>query len=68
MEILSTPAPKPRERKSRLTDEIRNLKPGQSVIVDPKTARCAVAHIKYSGGVAVQQKKADGKIQVWMIE
>ncbi len=66
MDILTTPAPKPRPRKKRITNEIRNMKPGESVVVDANTARCIVAHFRYHERTAVQRKTEDGKIQVWL--
>lgn len=67
MEILTTPPPEPRIVVQRLTESIRSLQPGQSVILDTKTARCAVEHFRYRGFKVTQRTQEDGRVQIWVL-
>lgn len=67
MKIITSPSPPPRKREARLTDAIRNLKPGQSIIADRATARCAIAHYRYRGIKTVQRELPDRQLQIWIL-
>jgi len=68
MDIYNTPPPPPRTKTARLTEEMKALLPGQSVIVDEKTALCIAAFYKYNGKRTTRRAIADGKFQIWIIE
>jgi hypothetical protein len=61
------PAPKPRTWEKRLTPELREMKPGQSVLVTVEVARSLMDYIRRQGWVGVQRKE-DGSQRVWRIE
>jgi hypothetical protein len=68
MEIHNNPPPKKRQWNPRLTNEMRDLKPGQSVIVDPKTARCIAAYMRYNGAETCIQTISEKSVQIWILE
>jgi len=67
MKIHTDPPPPRRNRTDRLTDQMRNLKPGQSVIVCPKTAHCLAMHLRYKGMESRRQKIDTNNVQVWAV-
>jgi hypothetical protein len=68
MIVFSNEAPpEKREKKDRLTPELKKIKPGQSISLDVETAACLAAFIRYHGGKARRQKKDDGQIKIWSI-
>ncbi len=67
MLILNTPPPPARVRKDRLTDELRGLISGQSVITDEATAMALAAHFRYRKMQTRRQAIGEGKIQTWVI-
>lgn len=67
MNILKDPPPPRRNKENRLTEEMKNLQPGESVIVCPKTARCIAAYFRYHGRLAQTSKVSETEIQVWVL-
>lgn len=67
MDIHTDPPPKKRQWKPRLTDAMRDLKPGQSVIVDHKTARCIAAYMRYNGKDTCLQTVSETTSQIWIL-
>lgn len=61
----SVPMPPQTEYRGRLTEELRSLKPGQSVLVDRPTASALINWLKRRGMKAIQRKEEDGSIRVW---
>ena len=61
------PPPAKRERTPRMTDEIRAMKPGQSVITCPDTARAIHAYFRYHGIETVRRTVDVGKVQTWRL-
>lgn len=43
------------------------MQPGDSTIVDKKTAHALAMAIRYNGGRTVRKKLAEDKFQVWVI-
>jgi len=55
------------QKSARLTDELRSMQPGQSVILDKPTAAALISHIRYFGGEARRHTISPNKVQVWRI-
>ena len=60
-------APSKRLRQDRMTDELRNMVKGQSVVVPNAIARCASQYHRYHGRDVVQQNVSDTETQIWII-
>jgi hypothetical protein len=58
------PMPKPRVYRKRLTEALRNMPAGQSVLLDYETARGLVGFLKRQKRGPVTRKEGD-KIRVW---
>ena len=68
MNIITDSAPPPKREKSiRLTEELRSMKSGQSVIVDPEVALALASYMRYHGKETRRKKVQGFKIQVWVI-
>jgi len=61
------PAPQPRERNPRLTDEHRAMLPNQSLLLDEETVKCVRAHGRYVGWRMVQRSEGT-MMRVWRLE
>lgn len=59
------PCPPPRNRQSRLREEMRTMEPGDSFLLSWEEARCLLAHGHYVGWVMVQRKEGAAGIRVW---
>ncbi len=61
-------APKPRNPQRRLSAELREISPSstEAILLDPKTARCLVAHGRYKGWTMVQKQTQSG-VLVWRL-
>ena len=67
VKIIHEPAPPPRPRQPRLTQEIRDLQAGQCFETDLPTARCAQAYFRARGRRTTMRTR-DGKVQVWILD
>ena len=63
-----TPPPPLRIKTSRLTQAMKDMKPGESFQADYATVRCYVSHAKYKGFRVTQKKVGDDLFQVWRLE
>ena len=68
MKILTNcPPPPKRNKNARLTDELKSMKSGQSVVVEPEVALALVAYKRYHGEESRRKSVDGGKVQVWII-
>lgn len=67
MKIRNDPPPPKRIREPRLTDAMKALKPGQSVVVCPKTAHCLAAYLRYHGLESRRATVSKNQVQVWAL-
>ena len=67
MRILKDEPPPKKNREKRITDEMRDLKSGQSVVLDLKTAYALSAHFRYVGKESRRASVGENKVQVWVI-
>lgn len=60
------PPPKLRKHTRRMTDAIRGMKPGESALVDLKTARCVKAYGRNHGWQT--SMRAEGNLtRIWRV-
>ena len=57
-------APPKRVRQLRLTDQLKGIQPGQSVLLDLPTARCLIQFLRVKKFSYVQRSEGDG-MRVW---
>jgi hypothetical protein len=50
------------------TASLRNLKPGQSFVVDDKRARNSVLCAAYRLDIPVRSAKEEGRFRIWRLE
>lgn len=68
MNIFTTDPPPPtRERVFRLTDELKQIQRGQSVVLDSETAYCLASFIRYHGGTVRRKKLPNGRLKIWSV-
>lgn len=68
MEIYNDPPPEKRTKQPRITNEMRQLKPGQSVIVDPKTAACIASYMRYNSRDTSRQTIGKNLVRIWILQ
>jgi len=64
---MTKPPPKPRPFRHRLTDEMRQLKPGKSLLLSPPEANAFRAWAWHAGWKLVQRKEWS-RVRVWRVE
>jgi hypothetical protein len=67
MNIKNEQAPPKRDKKPRLTEEMKRIMPGQCVVLCPKTARCLVSYLRYNGMESRIKKLSPTETKVWAV-
>ena len=68
-EIVETAdVPVRRKYSMRLTDEIRGMRVGQSLIGEFAVVNCATAHFRRRGVRTTRKRLEDGRFQLWLID
>jgi len=67
MDTNNEPPPPKRIKVSRLTEEMKALKPGESAVMDHATARCVMAFHRYNGKEVRQAKRGEGRVAIWIL-
>ena len=49
----------------RLTEELKGIQPGQSVLLDKPTALCLIEHLKGRGFKSTRRTEENALVRVW---
>ncbi len=64
----SIPAPEPKRWGNRLTESLKAMLPGDSVLLDRKIAAALRAYGRYHQWEMTQREETGGKVRVWKIK
>ncbi len=65
IDLSPPPAPAPRSKEKRLTDELKAMPAGGSFVADDLTARAYAEYARGHGFKVVRKMLPDGRVRIW---